>query len=313
MNILIIGGNGFIGGHLVESLKTQHSITVFDRSPNRFKKEHPEVHYVYGDYNEWKKHSHILKDQDIVFHLISTTVPYTANLDPINDVQSNLLTTLHLLEDLDKYDIQRFIYTSSGGTVYGNPNYLPIDEKHPCQPIGSYGIVKNCIENYVRMYASRFSFSYLIVRPSNPYGPGQNFRGNQGLIAKLLFKSHTQEEMVIWGDGTAVRDYIYIKDLVDFLKVAGLSNISGTYNIGSGLGKSINEIVELLAPIVPKLPPLKYSPTDKSIVQEVVLDISAAKENFSWEPQVKMEQGLLLQKDWIDRHIESNIENIEAQ
>ena len=189
MNILIIGGNGFIGSHLLEVLSLNHKVVIFDRSPNRFVSEYPNVEYVYGDFHDSSLLKTCLENIDIVYHLLSTTVPLTANLDPIVDVESNVVGTIKLLEMVSKSNVKRFIYTSSGGTVYGNPEFLPIDERHPCNPIGSYGIVKNTIEHYVKMFASKKNFSYLIVRPSNPYGPRQNYNGNQGLISKLLYLS----------------------------------------------------------------------------------------------------------------------------
>lgn len=299
MNILIIGGNGFIGSHLTELLKDHHRVTVYDRSPNRFAEECSGVEYIYGDFNDLPQLKKVIENKQIVYHLLSTTVPVTANRDPVFDVQSNLIGTINLLELIAASDVQRLIYTSSGGTVYGNPQYLPIDEKHPCNPISSYGIVKNTIERYIEMYAMKRNFSYLIVRPSNPYGPRQNYEGDQGLIAKLLYKGITREEFTIWGDGSAVRDYIYIDDLVEFLKIAGLSRESGIFNIGSGKGKSINEIIDLLSGIMEEMPDIIYAEKNGFFVEKVVLDITSLKDTFNWSPRISMEEGLARHNQWM--------------
>jgi len=299
LNILIIGGNGFIGSHLVEILKNEHQVTVFDRSPNQFLAESPGVEYVYGNFSDTDLLSLTLKNKNVVYHLLSTTVPFTANQDPIFDIQSNLIDTVKLLDMVIERNIERFIYASSGGTVYGNSQYIPIDEKHPCNPVGSYGIIKNTIEQYIQMYARRNKFSYLIVRPSNPYGPRQNYKGNQGLISKLIYHGISQEKFTIWGDGSAIRDYIFIDDLTNFLKIAGLSNESGIFNIGSGTGKSINEIILLLSDIIENMPPIIYTDKNNSFVEKVVLDIKHSNEKFDWTPKITLEEGLRLHNKWM--------------
>lgn len=299
LNILIIGGNGFIGSHLTELLKDHHRVTVYDRSPNKFIKEFSGVEYIYGDFNDLLLLKKAINQKDVVYHLLSTTVPLTANQDPVYDVQSNLIGTINLMELIANSDVQRLIYTSSGGTVYGNPQYLPIDEQHPRNPIGSYGIVKNTIERYIEMYAHKKNFTYLIVRPSNPYGPRQNYEGDQGLIGKIIHKGITGEEFTVWGDGSAVRDYIYIDDLAEFLKISGLSTQSGIFNIGSGKGKSINEIIGLLSEIMEEMPEIRYAEKNGFFVEKVVLDIGSITKTFGWQPKFSMEEGLSLHNQWM--------------
>jgi UDP-glucose 4-epimerase len=195
--------------------------------------------------------------------------------------------------------IQRFVYASSGGTVYGKSHYLPMDEEHPCNPLGSYGIVKNTVERYIMMYASKNQFSYLIARPSNPYGPRQNYTKNQGLIAKLIYSGMHQEEVTIWGDGSATRDYIYIDDLTNFLTIAGLSNESGVFNVGSGTGMSINQIIESLSSIIEHMPAIVYTDKKGSFVDKVALDIKYATEKFDWTPKIPLEKGLRHHHKWM--------------
>tara|TARA_B110000211_G_C14089961_1_gene558493 strand:- start:3798 stop:4760 length:963 start_codon:yes stop_codon:yes gene_type:complete len=300
LNILIIGGNGFVGSHLVEVLKHEHNVSVFDRSPNQFVSEYPEVNYIYGDFSDTKLLSRALDSMQIVYHLLTTTVPFTANNNMVFDITTNLVATVKFLDLIVEKGVQRVVYASSGGTVYGNPQYLPIDEKHPCNPIGSYGIVKNTIERYIELYALRNKFSFLIARPSNPYGPGQNYTKNQGLIGKLIYNSIIQEKFTIWGDGTAVRDYIFIDDLISFFKTAGLSEESGVFNVGSGTGMTINQIITTLSKIIDNMPPIVYTETKGTIVDKVVLNIKKSQDKFEWSPKTTLEKGLLIHKKWMD-------------
>lgn len=298
-NILIIGGNGFIGSHLVESLKNEHHVSVFDRSQNPFVGELQEVEYIYGNFNDTALLSKALDNTDVVYHLLSTTVPFTADVNPIFDIETNLISTIKLLDMIVSKGIQRLVYASSGGTVYGNPQYLPIDEKHPCNPVGSYGIIKNTTERFIQMYAIKNKLSYLIVRPSNPYGSRQNYTKNQGLIAKLLYHGICQDKFTVWGDGSAVRDYIYIDDLIDFLSLAGLSNETGVFNVGSGTGTSINQIITSLSSVIEDMPPIVYTKKKGNFVEKVILDITKAQEKFNWSPKITLEEGFKRHNDWM--------------
>jgi len=304
LNILIIGGNGFIGSHLVEVLKNIHKVTVFDKSSNQFVKEHHEVDYIYGDFGNTALVSKALDDKDLVYHLLSTTVPFTADFDIIFDIESNLINTIKLLDLIVKKEIKRFVYASSGGTVYGTPKYLPIDEKHPCRPLGSYGIIKKTIEDYIQMYALKHQFSYLIVRPSNPYGPRQSYLKNQGLIAKLIYCRICNDKFTVWGDGSAIRDYIYISDLVDFFKIAGLSNTSGIFNVGSGEGMSILQIIDSLSKVIEKLPLIEFTEKKGNFVEQVILDTSLARSTFDWSPKIALEEGLRRHYSWMISQID---------
>jgi UDP-glucose 4-epimerase len=302
LNILILGGNGFIGSHLVDKLKTEHKVTILDKFPNQFGDEYDDVNYHYGDFGDIVVLSKALEGQDIVYHMLSTTVPYTADLDPIFDVETNLINTLRLLDLIVEKGIQRIVFASSGGTVYGKPQYLPINENHPCNPLGSYGIIKKTIEQYIKMYALKHNLKYLIVRPSNPYGPRQNYNKSQGLIAKLIYSGLNNQIFTVWGDGSAVRDYIYIDDLIDFLKTAGLSSESGIYNVGSGIGKSIIQIINSLSKVVDKMPQINFTAKKVNFVERVILDISSSKNKFDWTPKVNLEEGLKHHNNWMKTH-----------
>ncbi len=305
MNILLIGGSGFIGTHIVERLdRNEHQITVFNRSKNRFVDELDNIEYIYGDFSDIILIKKALKGIDIVYHLLSTTVPSTANNSPLYDVQSNLEGTIRLLDALEGSSVRRIVYSSSGGTVYGNPEYVPIDEQHPLRPIGSYGITKVAIESYIQLYAKKLNISYMIVRPSNPYGPRQSFKGIQGVVSTFLYKAIKKENLTVWGDGKAIRDYIYITDVADFFIESGLSKEEGIFNLGSGEGHSINDIIEMIDHIVSMKSTIEHLKFNSFNVKEVVLNIDKAKSVFSWKPKISLFEGIKLHYEWIKKKIE---------
>lgn len=242
MNILIIGGTGFIGSHLVDALVSlKHNIYVFGRHKSKY--ENANAKYIYGDFNDITSLNQILKNIDIVYHLLSSTVPTTANLNPKFDIESNLVNTVNFLEKLEFLNIKKIIYISSGGTVYGNSKFQPIKENHPLNPSGSYGIVKVAIENYIKYFSCKFKIPFLIIRPSNPYGPRQNYKGKQGVISSFLYNSINKKDLNIWGDGSNIRDYIYISDLVNFIITSSFSKKTGVFNVGFGNGFSVIDII----------------------------------------------------------------------
>jgi UDP-glucose 4-epimerase len=301
MNITILGGNGFIGSHLVDKLvqNKSYKITVFGRSKNTYCDTNSDVEYIYGDFENLTLLRKAIFGSDMVIHLLSTTVPASANMDPIYDIQSNVIGTIHLLEEMGKLGIKKFIFASSGGTVYGNPDYTPIDENHPLRPIGSYGIGKVAIESYIKIYAERYGFSYLIVRPSNPYGPRQSHKGLQGVISTFLYKILKHEPLIVWGNGTSVRDYIYIDDVVAFFLVAIENYQGGIYNLGSTRGYSVNEIINVLAECTTLTPTVEYQNYSASNVKSVVLDTTKTTKAFGWAPMISLEVGIQLYYKWL--------------
>lgn len=293
MRALVIGGNGFIGSGLVDRLRAmRYQTRVLDRSPPRGDVDWLGVDYVVGSLLDSHMLPSLLDGIDIVFHLASSTVPSTSNLDPVADVQSNLVGTLNLCLAMIDAGQRRLVYFSSGGTVYGDPQKLPVPETHPLHPISSYGVIKVAIENYLLMYDRLGSLDPLILRPSNPYGPRQSSAGVQGVIAAFLGKARLGEGVSIWGDGEVIRDYLYIDDLIAFATTAGASKRTGVVNVGSGQGYTLNQIVSLVRDATGARLPVEYAPKRGYDVAEVVLDISRAKAEFGWRPLVNLFEGI---------------------
>ncbi|RME60877.1 NAD-dependent epimerase/dehydratase family protein [Candidatus Parcubacteria bacterium] len=297
MKALVLGGNGFIGSHVVDQLLAHgHSVCVFDRSLEKYRGPLPQVDYRLAQFDDVAALAESLHGIDVVYHLISTTVPSTSNKDPIYDVESNLVWTLRLLNLMREFAVDRIVYLSSGGTVYGVPEVLPIPESHPLRPICSYGVVKVAIENYIRMFNKLYGLEYIIIRPSNPYGERQGHSGVQGLIGTMMRRLLRNEAVEIWGDGSIVRDFIYVRDLAELCVIAGCSQIVGTFNAGSGEGISVKEVFDVLVKISEKAVVPVYKTGRAYDVPKVVLSFDKAREQFSWEPSIRFEDGL--QSTW---------------
>ena len=293
MSVLVIGGNGFLGSSLVEGLRAAgKAARVLDVTPARGDVDWSGVDYRLGGVDDAQALADALAGVDCVYHLASTTVPGSSNRDPAYDVSSNLLGSLRLIRAMSEAGVRRIVFFSSGGTVYGNPERLPVDERHPLRPISSYGVVKVAIENYLLMYQRLGVLDPLILRPSNPYGPRQSTSGMQGAIGAFLGKAKAGEGVSIWGDGGIVRDYIYVDDLVDLAVRAGASDACGVYNAGSGSGQSLNELCALVRELTGRPLPVEYLPGRDLDVSEIVLDNRAAVGRFGWAPRVSLRDGI---------------------
>ncbi len=245
MRILVLGGNGFIGSHIVDALhKRGDRVRVFDRFPNNYQPPKQGIDYRLGEFSDTAALAEALHDIDVVYHLISTSVPSTSNLDPVADIQGNLIATVQLLQQMVRLKVDRVVYLSSGGTVYGNPTINSVPESHPLNPICSYGVVKVAIENYLHMFSELHGLKPTILRASNPFGPRQGHVGVQGVIPTFLKRLIDNDPLQIWGDGSVVRDYIFIDDLVRLCLLAAEEEAVGVFNAGSGCGSSLKEIVE---------------------------------------------------------------------
>lgn len=293
MKVLVIGGNGFIGSNLVRALRARgDQVTVLDRFAARQDMDWTDVDYQVGDFHEPATLQDVLPGVDQVYHLASCTVPSTADADPIADIQGNLVGTQILLQHMRKHGIRRLCYFSSGGTVYGNPDMVPVPETHPLRPISSYGIVKVAIEQYLGMYARQGWLDPVILRPSNPYGPGQATGGIQGAVAVFLGKALAGEGVQIWGDGETVRDYIYIDDLIELTVRAVSSSYSGVLNAASGVGGSLNTLCGIIRTVTGAALPASYLPARSFDVSSIVLDVERAREVLGWQARLTLEEGI---------------------
>jgi UDP-glucose 4-epimerase len=296
-NCIIYGGGGFIGSHLAEELLANgYNVTIFDKlnfSRTNLSSMKDKIKVIEGDFNNESDLLSSLKGMDYVYHLVSSTLPASSNENPVYDVESNLISTLKLLQDIKNNDVRKIVFISSGGTVYGYPDYTPIKESHPRRPVCSYGIIKKTIEDYLFMYKYLYGLDYTVFRLSNPYGERQNPLYSQGVIPVFIKKFLTNENIAIWGDGEVKRDFIYIKDavkpMVGSLVYNGTENV---FNLGSGKATSLNELIGTLGNVFGKLFPVEYIESRKVDVPVNVLDISRSEKELGFKPHTSLEEGI---------------------
>ena len=299
MRALVLGGGGFIGAHLVATLLAQGvQVRVLER-PYRQRSPaiptHSLLEWQEGDFGNTQNLHRALDGVDVVYHLVSTTQPQSSNDDPSFDVSSNLLGTLNLLEQLREMKTAKLIFVSSGGTVYGRPQQTPIPETHPTEPTCSYGIVKLAIEKYLALYHLLHGLDYRVLRLANPYGPGQEANHAQGVIGTFLSRVIHDQPIEVWGDGSVVRDYLYISDTISaMLQAAAYQGAERIFNIGSGGGHSVREIIAAIEQVTGKTAQTSYTPARKFDVPISVLDITRAKTELNWQPEVDLSEGLRL-------------------
>lgn len=303
--LVIFGADGFIGRNLVYKLASNKSrqIIAFDRF-NGYRKgdQHPfelisNVKIVSGDFFNRSDIYSVLKENDTVFHLVSSTTPATSNADPLIDVDTNIRSSIELFEICVERKIKKVIYPSSGGTVYGDIESDKITELTPTQPRSPYGIGKLTIEGYLRYFKFMHKLDYIVYRIANPYGVGQNIYGKQGVIPIFMHQFLLNKPVTVFGDGEMVRDYIYISDLVNAItETFQNANKYNEYNIGSGQGKSVNEIIKTIEDIVGKKMRKQYIKTPSSYVEKSVLDNSRFIDEFNIYPEVDLTQGI--KKTW---------------
>ncbi|MDH4316864.1 MAG: NAD-dependent epimerase/dehydratase family protein [Desulfobulbaceae bacterium] len=305
--ILVLGGNGFIGCHLVEELALRDvRLRVLARSKNQHVPPVKGVEYRYANFSDSIDVAEALVDVDIVVHLISTTVPATANLDPAADIKGNLLPTISLLQQMHELNVPRLVFISSGGTVYGDAKVSPIPENHIRNPLSSYGIVKVAIENYISMFSSQYGLKSLILRVSNPYGPRQGHIGIQGVIPTFFHRILSGEEIKIWGDGTVIRDYLYIDDLIGFITKSIEKNLVGIYNVGSGQGTALKDVLSIIENVTNIKAKVNYLPPRGYDVKNVVLDITNGRNALDWTPQISLHEGCIKYWQWVKRGSSGN-------
>jgi UDP-glucose 4-epimerase len=302
MNILILGASGFIGSNLFKSLRLSgHAVTGYDRAEamQGFSEKFPGANFVVGDFVTERNWAGLLNNIDVCYHLISTTNPKTSNDNPAGDVADNVIGTIRVLEALCGRNT-KLVFISSGGTVYGQPNDDYLQEEHPTNPACSYGITKLAIEKYILLFTKLYGLDGVILRLANPFGPGQLPYMSQGAIAVFLAKSIKNEIIDVWGDGTTVRDYVYIGDVINALELcATYVNDKKILNIGSGIGYSLTEIIRCIDLVSGKSSSVSFHNGRLFDMPRNVLSTSQARAQLAWSPMVDLETGIRLTHAWM--------------
>lgn len=297
--ILLIGGNGFLGTALAPALAAEgREVHVLSRSAESGCRKG--IQYYRGGQDETQIVLPLLKKVNTVVHLASTTTPGSPAASPVMEIEKNLLPAARLLEIMESSPPARLLFVSSGGSVYGNPEQLPASENHATSPISRHAAGKVSLESFFTCFAHDYNIPLAILRPSNFYGPGQSLRQGFGIVRTLLEKIKQGEPIEIRGDGSAVRDYLYIDDAVDACRrLIDTHSATGPYNAGSGRDVSIKTLVSLCCEITGHSVPVVHHPAPNSDVRAIVLDSSRLEARTGWRPSWSLEDGLRQTWDWL--------------
>ncbi len=303
LRVLVLGGAGFIGQHLCRALlESGVFVRCFDLgkppSGSIALGLENEAEWLTGSIDDSARIVEALDGIDFVFHLVSTTIPETSNRDLPGDLTSNVLPTLAILEAIRRSPVKKIIFISSGGTVYGIPRVLPIPESHPTNPICGYGVHKLAIEKYLYYYHHAFGLDYRVLRLGNPYGVVQISDRPQGAIGKFVYKALREEHIEVWGDGSVVRDYVYIEDAIEaFILAMRHDGNTRLFNVGSGTGHSLLQILGVIADTAGVEIDVEFKPARQVDVPANVLDIGLIRSELGWVPKTDLAAGIRLMVD----------------
>lgn len=300
-----MGGSGFIGTHTVLALaRAGHSVRSFSRSgihllpiPDALRSA---IEIVRGDFGNVLDVGRALDGCDTCVHLVSESVPHSSNLDPIGDITRNLLPSVRLAQAAIERGLRRIVFVSSGGTVYGRPRQIPIDETHPTDPLCAYGITKLAAEKYLGLFAELHGLDSIVLRLANPFGEGQRIAASQGAVAVFMAKAIRRQPIDIWGDGSVVRDYVYVGDAVNaILRALDYRGSTRLFNVGAGQGHSLNQLLDGIERTLGLETERRHLPGRSFDVPASVLDIGLAMHELGWSPATPFESALQRTADWM--------------
>ena len=297
MNILLLGAAGFIGTNLTRKLAEDpnNKITLVDVNKNYFLPDVrlENVSILENAMGENADFCSLLQGQEVVYHLVSTTVPTTSNEQVANELTANVVMTARLLDACVACNVQKVIFISSGGTVYGKESQCPLAEDTATNPISSYGIQKVTIEKLLYLYHYMHGLDYRVVRLANPYGPYQRPNGILGAVTTFTYKALNREPITVFGDGSVVRDFIYIDDAVrGILSIANGESCHKVFNLGSGYGTSIRQVLEQVQSALQIPLDIQWVEGRKVDVPINYLDISRYEEAFGPLNPICLQEGI---------------------
>lgn len=295
MKILVTGGAGFIGSHVVDLfVGAGHDVVVVDNlSTGRKSNLNPKAKFYQLDIRspELEKVFETERPEVVDHHAAQMDVRRSV-ADPIYDADINILGGLNLLNLAVKYRVRKFIHISSGGAVYGEPVYLPCDEKHPVQPLCPYGATKYMLELYLYMYKQTYGLDYSVIRYPNVYGPRQDPNGEAGVVAIFSGLMLKCKPLTIFGSGEQVRDYVFVKDCARANQLLLEKGSGQVYNLGYGIGTTVNQIYQGLKEVTGYPLEANYGPARAGETFRIYLDSSHARQDLGWEPAVPLAEGL---------------------
>lgn len=299
MRITLIGGAGFIGTNLAIALSKDpdNKLTIIDREDFFFDTLRalnlPNVKFKVASFSMDSDFDSEVENQDIVYHLASTVFPGDSNKNIPAELNSNIVVTAELLDACVKQNVKKVVFLSSGGAVYGKKGTCPIVEDTVTYPISSYGIEKLTIEKLLYLYRYQNGLDYRIIRLANPYGPYQRPNGRLGVVTTFIYKALTDGLLEVYGDGTAVRDFIYIEDAVrGILNIVNGESELRIFNLGSGKGTSVNQVIDTIKTTIRKDLIVEHIASRSTDVPINYLDISRYEKNYGELKPLNLEDGI---------------------
>jgi UDP-glucose 4-epimerase len=294
MKVLVTGGAGFIGSHLVDALiQRGYQVVVVDNlSTGRLENVNPAATFYQVDISSPELERVFEKERpEMVNHQAAQTVIQKSMEDPVFDAKQNILGSLNLILQCLRFGVKKIVYASSAG-IYGEPKYRPVDENHPVTPISYYGVSKYTVEHYLHLCHLENSLSYAVLRYSNIYGPRQSPKGEAGVVAIFTNQMLRGERTTIFGKGDKTRDYVYVADVVMANLLAMEKSVNGVYNIGTEVETSDQEMFNLLAELTEYRSNPHYAPVRKGEIYKISLDWAKAQKELGWQPQCLLREGL---------------------
>lgn len=294
--ILVTGGAGFIGSHIVDRLidKGYEVIVVDDLSSGKEENINRKAKFYKLDIQDSNLEAVFQKEMPyyVNHHAAQMDVRRSVS-DPIFDARVNILGTINVLENCIKYKVKKVIFASSGGAIYGEQESFPAREDHPLRPVSPYGISKLAGEYYLHYYKTVYGLDYVSLRYANVYGPRQDPMGEAGVVAIFIQKMLNGEQPIINGDGEQTRDFVYVEDVVEANILAMMNDTSdGIFNIGTGIETSVNQIFNLLRGIINPYIKERHGPPKLGEQRRSVLECRKAKEALQWQDRTPLSDGL---------------------
>lgn len=294
--ILVTGGAGFIGSHVVDLFVSNgyEVVIVDDLSTGRASNLNPAAKFYQMDIRDPKLREVFEGERpDFISHHAAQMDVRRSVAQPLFDADVNILGSINLIECAREFNVRHFVYISTGGAVYGEPEALPCDEMHPINPICQYGASKHTVEHYLYMYNVNYGLQYTVLRYPNVFGPRQDPHGEAGVVAIFTGKMLDNEQVTIYGDGEQTRDFVFVRDCARAnLLAVTVDHAPGIYNIGWGRPTSINEIFTNLAKITSYTHPVSYGPAKVGETRHIYLDASKANRDLGWSATLSLEEGL---------------------